>query len=189
MIHRNNFLMLLGILVTPSLAAQQMTPEIGLIGGFGIEQPYKGALGLGGGVLLGRLYAGGRIIRHFGTSSVRTGTMETTTTDVSTWVAGAEIGIPILLEPIEVKLSALVGISRFTEDTRREPNAGGTSTETSRGKTTGMFSPVISALVPLSAIKIGAELALLNGGDPNFSETYGTRSVAFYAKIVVPLGS
>jgi len=88
-----------------------------------------------------------------------------------------------------VKLSALVGIFRFTEDTLIEPNAGGTPTESSRGKTTGMFSALFSAMVPLSAVKVGAEIALLNGGDPNFSETYNTRSVAFYGKIVVPFRS
>ena len=181
-------LFFLSILATPGLAAQQMTPEIGVIGGFGIEAPYKAGLGLGGGVLLGKIYAGGRVMRHFGSSSVRTRLTETTTTDVSTWLVGAEIGIPILLEPVEVKLSALVGIFRFTEDTRVEP-AGGSPTESSRGKTTGMFSALFSAMVPLSAVKVGAEIALLNGGDPNFSETYGTRSVAFYGKIIVPLGS
>jgi hypothetical protein len=189
MIYRKALFILSGILAAPSLAAQQMTPEIGIIGGFGIEDPYKAGLGLGGGVLLGRLYAGGRVMRHFGTSSVRTGSTETTTTEVSAWMLGAEIGIPILLEPVEVKLSAMLGIFRFTEDTRREPNGGGSPTESSRGKTTGMFSPIISAMVPLSAVKIGAELALLNGGDPNFSETFETRSVAFYGKIIVPFGS
>ena len=186
---RPKTLFLLGFLATPNLAAQQMTSEIGIIGGYGIETPYKAGLGLVGGVLLGKLYAGGRVIRHFGTPSVRRGSVETTTTDVKTWIGGAEIGFPILLEPVEVKLSAWVGIFRFTEDTRIEPNAGGTATESSRGKTTGMFSAIFSAMVPLSAVKVGAEIALLNGGDPNFSETYGTRSVAFYGKIVVPFRS
>ncbi len=28
-----------------------------------------------------------------------------------------------------------------------------------------------------------------NGGDPNFGETFGTRSVAFYGRVIAPIGS
>ena len=171
------------------LDAQQFDLELGLIGGWGLEEPYHGSIGASAGVLVRRFYGGGRVIKHFGTSITRTGTIETTTTEQSAWVLGAEFGFPILLEPVAVRLSATVGAFRFKEIVRREPIGGGTPTETTRTKTTSMFSPAVTAFIPLPGFKIGAEVVLLNGGDPNFSETFGTRSVAFYGRVIVPIGT
>ncbi len=172
-----------------SLDAQQFDVELGLIGGWGIEEPYRASIGASAGVLVRRFYGGGRVIKHFGTTITRTSTIETTTTEQSAWVLGGEFGFPILLEPVEVRLSATVGAFRFKEIERREPLGGGTPTETTRTKTTSMFSPAFTALFPLPGFKIGAEVVLLNGGDPNFSETFGTRSVAFYGRVIVPIGT
>ncbi len=172
-----------------ALDAQQFDLELGLIGGWGIEEPYRASIGASAGVLVRRFYGGGRVIKHFGTSITRTSTIETTTTDQSVWVLGAELGFPILSEPVYVRLSATVGAFRFKETVLREPLDGTTPTESSNTKTTSMFSPVITALIPLRGFSIGAEVVLLNGGDPNFSETYGTRSVAFYGRVIVPIGT
>ncbi len=171
------------------LDAQQIDIELGLIGGWGIEEPYHGSIGASAGVLVRRFYGGGRVVKHFGTTITRTGTIETTTTEQSAWVLGGEFGYPILLEPVDLRLSATVGAFRFKEIVRQEPIGGGTPTETTRTKTTSMFSPAVTALIPLPGFKIGAEVVLLNGGDPNFSETYGTRSVAFYGRVIVPIGT
>lgn len=171
------------------LGAQQLDLELGLLGGWGIEEPYRASIGASAGVLVRRFYGGARVIKHFGTTITRTSTIETTTTTQSAWVLGGEFGFPILVVPVEVRLSATVGVFRFKEFVRREPLGGGTPTETTRTKTTSMFSPVVTALIPLPGFKIGAEVVLLNGGDPNFSETFGTRSVAFYARVIVPIGT
>ena len=170
------------------LDAQQFDLELGLIGGWGIEEPYHGSIGASAGVLVRRFYGGGRVIKHFGTTITRTGTIETITTEQSAWVLGGEFGFVILLEQVEVRWSATVGAFRFKETVLREPLDGTTSTETIRTKTTGMFSPAFTALIPLRGFKIGAEVVLLNGGDPNFSETFSTRSVAFYGRVIVPIG-
>ncbi len=171
------------------LDAQQFDLELGLIGGWGIEEPYRASIGASAGVLVRRFYGGGRVIKHFGTSITRTSTIETTTTDQSAWLLGAELGFPILSEPVHVRLSATVGAFRFKETVLREPLDGTTPTETTRTKTTSMFSPAFTALIPLRGFKIGAEVVLLNGGDPNFSETFSTRSVAFYGRVIVPIGT
>ncbi len=171
------------------LDAQQFDLELGLIGGWGIEEPYQGSIGASAGVLVRRFYGGGRVIKHFGTSITRTSTIETTTTEQSAWVLGGEFGFPILLEPVHVRLSATVGAFRFKETVLREPLDGTTPTETTRTKTTSMLSPAITALIPLRGFSVGAEVVLLNGGDPNFSESFGTRSVAFYGRVIVPIGT
>ncbi len=171
------------------LDAQQVDLELGLIGGWGIEEPYRASIGASAGVLVRRFYGGGRVIKHFGTSITRTSTIETTTTEQGAWVLGGEFGFPILLEPVEVRLSATVGAFRFKEIVRRKPLGGGTPTETTRTKTTSMFSPAVTALIPLRGFSVGAEVVLLNGGDPSFSETFGTRSVAFYGRVIVPIGT
>ena len=67
------------------LDAQQFDLELGLIGGWGLEEPYHGSIGASAGVLVRRFYGGGRVIKHFGTSITRTGTIETTTTEQSAW--------------------------------------------------------------------------------------------------------
>jgi len=171
------------------LDAQQFDLELGLIGGWGIEEPYHGSIGASAGVLVRRFYGGGRVIKHFGTTITRTGTIETITTDQSAWVLGAELGFPILAEPVHVRLSATVGAFRFKETVLREPLDGTTPTETTRTKTTAMLSPAITALIPLRGFSVGAEVVLLNGGDPNFSESFGTHSVAFYGRVIVPIGT
>jgi hypothetical protein len=165
-----------------------MDLELGLLGGYGLEDPYRAGLGATAGVVVGGIYVGGVLVRHFGSSSTRIGTAETTTTDQNAWLLGADVGYPVVTEPLEVRLSINVGFFRFREETLREPAAGGTPTENTSKKTTSMLSPKVSALVPLTGFKIGAEIVFLNGGDPGFSEAYGTRSVAFYAKVVVPIG-
>ena len=63
------------------LEAQQYDLELGLIGGWGIEEPYRASIGASAGVLVRRFYGGARVIKHFGTSITRTSTIETTTTD------------------------------------------------------------------------------------------------------------
>ena len=171
------------------LDAQQFDLELGLIGGWGIEEPYHAGIGATGGVIIRQFYVGGRAIKHFGTSITRTSTVETTTTDQSSWLLGAEFGYQILVEPIVVRFSAIVGASRFKETVLREPLDGTTPTETTRTKTTSMLSPAITALIPLRGFSVGAEVVLLNGGDPNFSESFGTRSVAFYGRVIVPIGT
>ncbi len=171
------------------LDAQQFDPELGLIGGWGIEEPYRAGIGATAGVLVRQFYVGGRVIKHFGTSITRTSTIETTTTKQSAWVLGGEFGFAILLEQVEVRWSATVGAFRFKETVLRAPLDGTTPTETTRTKTTSMFSPAFTALIPLRGFKIGAEVVLLNGGDPNFSETFGTRSIAFYGRVIVPIGT
>jgi hypothetical protein len=52
-----------------------------------------------------------------------------------------------------------------------------------------MFSPAITAIIPLRGFSVGADVVFLIGGDPNFSETFGTRSVAFYGRVIVPIGT
>ncbi len=168
-------------------ATQQMDLEVGLLGGYGLEDPYRVGVGATAGVLESGIYAGGVLVRHFGTSSTRILTTETTTTDQSAWIFGGELGIPLPVEPVEVRLSVVVGITRFRANTVREPADGSTPTEETNKATKGLVSPRASALVPLPGFKVGAEIALLIGGDPGFSETFSTRSVAFYAKVVVPI--
>ncbi len=180
---------IVGLTVAPSAAAtQQMDLEVGLLGGYGLEDPYRIGVGVTGGVMVSGIYAGGFLVRHFGSSSTRILTTETTTTDQNAWLLGAEVGYPVVTQPLEVRLGINVGIFRFREETLREPAAGGTPTENTSKKTTTMLSPKVSAMVPLTGFKIGAEIVFLNGGDPGFSEAYGTRSAAFYAKVVVPIG-
>ena len=171
------------------LEAQQPDLELGLIGGWGIEEPYRAGIGVSAGVLLDRFYGGARIIRHFGTSITRTSTVDSTTTDQSSWLLGAEFGYQVLVEPVVVRFSAIVGASRFKETVLREPLDGTTPTETTRTKTTSMFSPAITALIPLRGFSVGADVVLLVGGDPSFSEAFGTRSVAFYGRVIVPIGT
>jgi hypothetical protein len=166
-----------------------MDLELGLLGGYGVEDPYKAGVGATAGVVVSGIYVGGLLVRHFGTSSTRIGTTETTTTRQSAWLLGGEVGYPVVVKPLEVRLGINVGIFRFREDTVREPTDGGTPTENKSTKTTTMLSPKVSAMVPLTGFKIGAEIVFLNGGDPGFSESYGTRSVAFYGKVVVPIGT
>ena len=174
------------ILVPVALEGRQFDPELAILGGYGIEPPYRGGIGVTGGVTFNSLYGGGRLVRHFGNSRTRTLTTETTTVEQTSWLYAIEFGLPIDLKRAEARLTANVGLFRFREDTVREPVGGGAPTEDIRRKTTTMFAPAASLLVPLGRIKAGAEVVLLNGGDPNFSETFGTRSVAFYAKIVIP---
>ena len=172
-----------------ALDAQQFDVELGLIAGWGLEEPYRAGIGASAGVLASQFYAGGRVIKHFGSSITRTSTIETTTTSQSAWLLGAELGFPISSEPVHVRLSAMVGASRFKETVLREPLDGTTPTETTRTKTTALFSPVITALIPLRGFSVGADVVWLIGGDPSFSESFGTRSVAFYGRVIVPIGS
>lgn len=173
-------------LVPVALEGRQFDPEFAILGGYGIEPPYRGGIGVTGGVTFNSLYGGGRLVRHFGNSRTTTLTTETTTVEQTSWLYAIEFGLPIDLKRAEARLTANVGLFRFREDTVREPVGGGAPTEDIRRKTTTMFAPAASLLVPVGRIKVGAEVVLLNGGDPNFSETFGTRSVAFYAKIVIP---
>ena len=163
-------------LAAADAAAQTAELQLGALGGYGIQEPYRGGVGGSLGLLTFRLiYIGGSFTHYFG-ATVDEG-QPGSGADVRTNILTADIGINAPIGPFEVLFSSSIGSARFSI----KPEG---ADERSPDREL-VFAPGVTLLLPVSRrIYLAGDVSYYFVGTPEVVEIK-TNSLAVGARFVV----
>lgn len=173
---RRTLLVALVCATPPALSAQLGELQVGVVGSYGVRDPYRGGAGLVLGVAPGRLaYVGLRWTYDFGSTTVVTPQGGATEVRNRTQVFAADLGVQVPKGPLEIVPSMSVGVVLFTQRSR---STGG---ETFADSKEFLAAPGLAVQMSVARVAIIPEIQYYLTGHPGL--TWPVRNRGFVASV------
>ena len=170
----------------PTAGQSAAEVQVGVVGGYAFQDTYNTALGASGGLLLARiLYAGGRFVRYFGSSSQMTQGTVTTDVDISMNLLAGDLGVMIPFRKLNVLATATMGSARFLQTTKAAD--AGAVTETNESEREFLFAPGLGLMVNVLGLRVVGEAQYFLTKSPSFNSQIEVNSFVLQLRVLYPI--